>query len=477
MTKQLQKLRCLAAALCLAASLMAGAYDFRVDGICYDINSDGKSVTVTYQQEPTSSNGYKAYYNASGSLVIPSSVYYNGRNYSVTCIGEKAFYGCSGFTGSLTIPNSVTEICSGAFYGCTGFNGSLTIGKAVTKIAGHKYIEYNVWYSNSDEGWTQSTYHDYCAFCGCYGFKELIFNANHCNNFEYKCHYMFDNYRYTEEHYSELTGYYIEYIDVYENSNNYDYSPFHDCTSIEKITIGENVQYIPNNFLCGLRLTNPLIIPESVTYIGGGAFQDCQMSSLIFNSKKSADFGYNSNYYGYEYEYDYSQVPPFFGCSIEKVIAEKAQCIPSYFAYEIKTIKTVELGENVNRIGENAFAGCNNIANIICHRNRPAAIDNEYAFESRVYDNATVHVPNGSLSYYYTAPVWIRFEHYIDDAGSVVVKGDLTGDGRVDIDDVNAVVNLILGRTTLYSDRADTNADGKVNVADLNSVINAMLGR
>ena len=184
MTKQLQKLRCLAAALCLAASLMAGAYDFRVDGICYDINSDGKSVTVTYQQEPTSSNGYKAYYNASGSLVIPSSVYYNGRNYSVTCIGEKAFYGCSGFTGSLTIPNSVTEICSGAFYGCTGFNGSLTIGKAVTKIAGHKYIEYNVWYSNSDEGWTQSTYHDYCAFCGCYGFKELIFNANHCNNFD-----------------------------------------------------------------------------------------------------------------------------------------------------------------------------------------------------------------------------------------------------------------------------------------------------
>jgi hypothetical protein len=30
-----------------------------------------------------------------------------------------AFQGCSGFTGSLTIPNSVTDIGSGTFESCT----------------------------------------------------------------------------------------------------------------------------------------------------------------------------------------------------------------------------------------------------------------------------------------------------------------------------------------------------------------------
>ena len=52
----------------------------------------------------------------------------------VTSIGNYAFYGCSGFTGSLTIPNSVISIGIWAFAGC-GFTGSLTIPDSVTSIA------------------------------------------------------------------------------------------------------------------------------------------------------------------------------------------------------------------------------------------------------------------------------------------------------------------------------------------------------
>ena len=36
----------------------------------------------------------------------------------ITSIGDNAFYNCSGFTGSLTIPNLVTEVGRSAFYGC-----------------------------------------------------------------------------------------------------------------------------------------------------------------------------------------------------------------------------------------------------------------------------------------------------------------------------------------------------------------------
>ncbi len=52
---------------------------------------------------------------------------------------------------------------------------------------------------------------------------------------------------------------------------------------------------------------------------------------------------------------------------------------------------------------------------------------------------------------------------------------DVNGDGVVDINDVNRVVNTILGRASWRA--ADVNGDGRVSVADLNAVVNAMLGR
>jgi hypothetical protein len=56
-------------------------------------------------------------------LVIPNSV---------TSIGERAFYECSGLT-SITIPNSVTSIGRSAFSGCSGLT-SVTIPNSVTSI-------------------------------------------------------------------------------------------------------------------------------------------------------------------------------------------------------------------------------------------------------------------------------------------------------------------------------------------------------
>ncbi|MFI3240033.1 MAG: leucine-rich repeat domain-containing protein, partial [Bacteroidales bacterium] len=53
---------------------------------------------------------------------------------SVTSIGSKTFYNCSGFTGGLTIPNSITSIGVAAFGLCSGFTGELIIGNSVTTI-------------------------------------------------------------------------------------------------------------------------------------------------------------------------------------------------------------------------------------------------------------------------------------------------------------------------------------------------------
>ena len=112
---------------------MASAHDIAVANsngktIYYNYNSDGTSVSVTYQG--TSSSDYNEY---TGDVVIPETVTYNGKTYRVTSIGYSAFSDCSGLS-SLTIPNSVTYIGSHAFSYCSGLI-SVTIPNSVTSIS------------------------------------------------------------------------------------------------------------------------------------------------------------------------------------------------------------------------------------------------------------------------------------------------------------------------------------------------------
>lgn len=116
--KQLKKLAMTIVGLwcCMAAS----AYDFKDGGFSYNILSE-TDLTVEVAKGPSY-----------GDVSIPSTVAYNGQNYSVTSIGYQAFRNCKNLT-SITIPGSVTSIGHYALYGCTGLT-SVTIPGSVTSI-------------------------------------------------------------------------------------------------------------------------------------------------------------------------------------------------------------------------------------------------------------------------------------------------------------------------------------------------------
>ena len=53
--------------------------------------------------------------------------------------------------------------------------------------------------------------------------------------------------------------------------------------------------------------------------------------------------------------------------------------------------------------------------------------------------------------------------------------GDINGDGEVNVSDVTALINKILGSST-YSDAVcDINGDGEINVSDVTALINLIL--
>ena len=115
--------------LCIiSATVTSKAQDILVDGIYYDIISEGnRTVRVTDND----------YYPYIGHIVIPAKIIYKGLTYSVTSIRDWAFSNCTKLT-SVEIPNSVTSIGDDAFSSCTQLT-SVEIPNSVTSIGEYAF--------------------------------------------------------------------------------------------------------------------------------------------------------------------------------------------------------------------------------------------------------------------------------------------------------------------------------------------------
>jgi hypothetical protein len=105
-------------------------YPVSIATFCFRNNTAITSLSLNEGITSIGAEAFNGCSGLSGTLTIPSSV---------TSIGDLAFYNCNGFGGDLTIPSGVTSIGSRAFYLCHGFSGALTIPSSVKSIGDYAF--------------------------------------------------------------------------------------------------------------------------------------------------------------------------------------------------------------------------------------------------------------------------------------------------------------------------------------------------
>ena len=299
----MKKLRHLLTALLLLCSVVVNAYDFQVDGIYYNItNSSNKKVEVTYRGDSPSS--YDEY---TGSVVIPTSVTYNETIYSVTSIGDCAFYKCSNLT-SITIPNSVTSIEGGAFFECHGLT-SITIPNSVTSIGNRAFYWCSALTSITIPNSVTSIGDG--AFYWCFALTSITI-PNSVTSIGDETFYGCDDLRS------------LEIPNSVTSMGDY---AFYGCSGLTSITIPNSVTSIGEYAFCGCDGLTSITIPNSVTSIEGSAFRGCDGLTSI-------------------------------------TIPNSVTSIGGYAFYNCDDLTKVLIGKSVTSIGDKAFHECFKLKNV-----------------------------------------------------------------------------------------------------------------
>ena len=420
---------------------------------------------------------------------------------SVTSIGDGAFYACQGLTG-VTFPPSVTTIGYQAFYGCSGLtnldilNSVASIGEmAFGKCSGLTTL--NIGNSLTSIGPR--------AFSYCSGLESITVDSGNpkydsrdsCNAIiETACDTLIAGCMNTVipnsviaigdhafEGCSGLTG-----LDIPASVTFIGESAFINCSSLDSVDIPNSVTVISIGAFHGCSGMTSLDIPNSVTTIGAFAFADC--SSLtdvtIPNSVTRINGGTFQDCSGLTSVTIPNTVTvidsyAFRGCSslTDVAIPSTVTTIGESAFQRCSSLASVTIHNTVTTIGDWAFVECSSLADVYCYIIYPSAI----SMGNQVFDlldsdfsGRTLYVPYGTVEAYQADQRWYPYFEQIEEALLPgYLRGDVNGDGEVNVADINSLIDIILtggGHTVA----ADVNGDGEYTIADINAIIDIIMG-
>ena len=191
---------------------------------------------------------------------------------------------------------------------------------------------------------------------------------------------------------------------------------FRRCSGLTAIKIPNSVSSIGDGAFESCTGLTSIEIPNSVSSIGDGAFRDCTgLTSIeIPNSVTSIS--------------DYT----FYGCSgLTSVTSPNSvTSIGDDAFYICSGLTSVVIPNSVTSIGDDAFRECSGLTSVVSLIEEPFNIDYSVFYHmniNRIYDNATLYVPDGTIDKYKATESWNRFVNIEEGATGINdIKEDLS---------------------------------------------------
>lgn len=291
-------------------------------------------------------------------VIIPSTVRYDEREFTVGVICEKAFWNCK--MTSISIPTSVTQIGARAFYGCKGLT-YVEIPSSVTSISAGMFEKCSSMTSVSIPSSVTVIGED--AFWDCYA---------------------------------------LQSVNIPFSVTTIMKAAFSNCIELKSVIIPSSVTTVGPYAFYGCSKLQSVTIPSSVTEIGPSAFWNC--ASLASVSLPDAITKIESSM--------------FYGChALASVSIPPSVTVIGGSAFEqCSAMTTVILPPSVTEIDEMAFWNCDHLTTIVSWPGVPPVV--AYNSFYRVPADAIVYVPAGTLDQYPVAEGWNGF-HDFRELGSV----------------------------------------------------------
>ena len=314
-------------------------------------------------------------------------------------IGSNAFNGCSYLTGSLNIPEGVIEIQRGAFGACTSLNGTLSLPST---------LRYLGTCGNSPDKETHDEGTDYYGgvFQSC---SNLTGNLVLPDNLELIRGYCF----------SGCSGFYGE-LRLPSKLRRLGNCAFQYCSGLTgSLTIPQGVTIIRSEDFNGCGFDGTLTLHDGITNIANDAFANCHFKGEL-RLPKNLKVISNNAFYNNDFSGEL------------KLPSTLSQIGREAFAYNWRLMGFLDIPQEVESIGENAFSNCKmlegiifpesmetirqgafnecyGINSIVCKGTMPAHIESG-AFNGVAKDNFTLEVPESAISQYQAAPGWCDFK-------------------------------------------------------------------
>lgn len=369
----------------------AGGASFDVDGISYrQLESEADECEVVF------SESYR------GVVTIPSSVSFEGSDYTVVRIGSYAFAGCSDVTGVI-VPPCVREVGRNAFQGCVSLT-DMVFPEDVSEVGVQSF--YGCVSLSSFSGAGVGVIGD-SAFSGCTALSSVEFGV-----LEFLGESCFRNC-------SSLLSFELpEGADLSSNV-------FSGCSGLMSVSLPWGITAVPSHAFNGCSSLREVKNMDSLVRIGDYAFNSC--SSLV-----SVDFGESLESIGRNaFSFCSSLDVPvirgtsliigdytFTGCvSLKNLVLAGVEDIGvEAFANDL-ALESVTMDSDMYNIRERAFRNCGNITAVTCMAFQPPFMANN-SFEKDTYRTALLTVGEGRLLIYRQSPPWSNFVNVVESSSS-----------------------------------------------------------